>query len=163
MVLCQLSSWHVHPTGWIAEVDVAWDASRILIEKLGKQHLGLASCISQSIGRRIAEISVKHKADLKQCLAIYRQYVQELNREKATMQKAKQKYERAVEDADQILHMRDKAASDSKDKAEPDGFIGKVCVCSLITMTLAQQSRVWGATRYSGNSLLKRFQSLKSE
>lgn len=118
----------MHSTGWIAEVDVAWDTARGAVDKIGKQHLWLATYMSQSIGKRIVEFSMHKKAELKQCVAAYRQALHEINRAKTAMRKSKQKYTRAVEDADQVLQTRDRVANDSRDKAEPDRFLGKVRV-----------------------------------
>lgn len=127
-VFAKIAAWNVHPTGWIAEVDVAWDTARSAVEKIGKQHLGLAICVSQSIGKRLVEFSNQKRGELKQCVAAYRQALSEVNRARGSLDKAKQRYARAVDDADQALQARDRLASDSKDKNEPDKFLNKVRV-----------------------------------
>lgn len=97
-----------------------------MTDKLGKQHLGLAICLSQSVGKTVVDYSSQAKSSLKQTLSIARQLTVSVSQAQSSALKAKAKYVRAVQDADQALLSRDRYAADLKDRQGQDGFITKV-------------------------------------
>jgi predicted HD phosphohydrolase len=117
----------VKPTKW-AQIDAFWQKCAGLIERVGKQHIGLARCLSQDIGKLIVEFANKSIKQAADAATKMRMIAAEVHRKQDACTKSIRKYVKAVEDAETAIAARDKAIQDSTIPTEenPENFLAKV-------------------------------------
>jgi hypothetical protein len=113
---------------WPSRTNGAWNNICVFSEKLGKQHIGYATCLSQSIARSFSEHSKSSVAELTAIDVKIQGLQYEMVKAKTKYDRNHVKYLTLVLDTEQSIKSRDSSVHDYASKGEResevyDGFL----------------------------------------
>jgi hypothetical protein len=136
---------------------VAWNSTCVYVEKAGKQHIGFALCVSQSVSRSFSDSAREYHSTLLSIDNRMQTFFDDLLKTKRAFERDLSKYMRLILETEANIRSKDAliqetAARGNQKEVDDEGFLNsslkKVCLLLLNNIHLEIYSRmflsVWG-------------------